>query len=176
MYSVCCVDSHGNHNARAQGMQLTAVAMHHVQRTCIWRRLANETRFNMALVVNRPIYSPHIYPINKSVRQYSAAQNVPCEFAPRQLESKTHPLGWERIQAQVDPYFGNNWNFACEKEKKGFLGLGLSRAFSHFLPLTLDDRIDETCKMLYLSFLIDGECPWLEVGFGHLLTLRNRST
>ena len=157
VYSVCCGDSHTNQNATAQEMQLTAVAMHHVQKACIWRRLAKEARFKAALPINRPIFSPCIYLINKSVRQYSVAQNIPCEFAPRQLQSKTHPRGWERIQAQVDPYFDHNWNFACEKEKKGFLGLGLSRAFSHLLPLTLDDRIDVTCNVLYLSFLIDGE-------------------
>lgn len=107
--------------------------------------------------------------MNKLARQYSA-QNVPCEFPTRQLESKTHPLGWERIQAQVEPYFANNWDFASMKEKRGFLGLGVSRAFSHFFPLTLDGRIDVTCKMLYMSFLVDGESSWPEVGVGHLLT------
>ncbi|CAG8902962.1 unnamed protein product [Penicillium egyptiacum] len=161
-----------NQNAKAHGMQLTAVAMHRIQRTCIWKQLANERLFDVAFAVNRPIFSPHIYPINKSVRQYSAAQNVPCEFAPRQLESKTHPQGWERIQAQVEPYFGDNWNFTSEKEKKGFLGLGLSRAFSHFFPLTLDDRIDATCKMLYLSLLIDDQLE--KMSFTQMLLHRDR--
>lgn len=144
--------------------------MHRFQRACIWKRLANERRFEVELTVNRPIFSSHIYSINKSTRQYSTPRNIPCEIPARQLESKTHPLGWEQIQAQVEPYFGNNWNFASQKEKKGFLCIGLSRAFSHFFPLTLDDRIDLTCKMLYLSLLIDGELSWPEVGFGHLLT------
>ncbi|KAJ5250893.1 hypothetical protein N7489_001303 [Penicillium chrysogenum] len=72
----------------------------------------------------------------------------------------------------VDPYFGNNWNFACEKEKKGFLGLGLSRAFSHFLPLTLDDRINVTCKILYFSFLIDDQLE--KMSFPQMLSYRER--
>lgn len=144
--------------------------MHRFQRVCIWKGLADESRSTVELAVNRPIFSSHIYSVNKSARQYSTPRNVPCEIPLRQLESQTHPLGWEQIQAQVEPYFSNNWNFTSQKEKKGFLCIGFSRAFSHFLPLTLDDRIDMTCKMLYLSFLIDGEFLWLKVGFGHLLT------
>jgi aristolochene synthase len=131
--------------------------MFRFQRACIWNQLKNESRFAVVLTVNQPTFSPYIYSTKKSTRQYSTAQNVPCEIPMSQLESKTHPLGWEQIQAQVEPYFGNNWSFASEKEKKGFLSVGLSRAFSHSFPLTLDDRIDVTCKMLYLSLLIDGE-------------------
>lgn len=144
--------------------------MHRFQRICIWKRFVNERPFDMILAVSRPIFSFHVYSIDKLVRRYSTAQNVPCKVPARQLESKTHPLGWERIQAQVEPYFGNNWNFANEKDRKGFLHLGVSRAFSHFFPLTQDDRIDVTCKMLYLSFLIDGKFSWLGVGLRNILT------
>ncbi|KAJ5706171.1 hypothetical protein N7536_001860 [Penicillium majusculum] len=146
--------------------------MHRFQRACIWKRLANERRFEVELAVNRPIFSSHIYSINKLARQYSTPRNVPCEIPARQLESKTHPLGWEQIQAQVEPYFGNNWNFASEKEKKGFLCIGFSRAFSHLFPLTLDDRIDLTCKMLYLSLLIDDQLE--KMSFTQMLSYRDR--
>ena len=125
----------------------------------------------MVLAVSRPIFSSHVYSIDKPIRQFSTVENVPCKIPVSQLESKTHPLGWVRIQAQVEPYFGNNWNFASEKDKKGFLCLGLSRAFSYFFPLTRDDRIDVTYKMLYLSLLIDGEFSRPEGGRGNLMTL-----
>jgi aristolochene synthase len=132
--------------------------MQQFQKACIWKRLTNGCLFQKrAMTFTRPILSPDIYRTRKPTRQYSTASNIPCEIPPSQLESKTHPLGWEKIQAQVEPYFGNNWSFASEKEKRGFLALGLSRAFSHFFPLTLDDRIDLTCKILYMSLLIDGE-------------------
>ncbi|CAI7571514.1 unnamed protein product [Penicillium discolor] len=146
--------------------------MHRFQRARIWKRLANERRFEVELAVNRPIFSSHIYPINKLARQYSTPRNVPCEIPARQLESKTHPLGWEQIQAQVEPYFGNNWNFASEKEKKGFLRIGFSRAFSHLFPLTLDDRIDLTCKMHYLSLFIDDQLE--KMSFTQMLSYRDR--
>ncbi|KAJ5491838.1 hypothetical protein N7453_009935 [Penicillium expansum] len=146
--------------------------MHRFQRTCIWKRFVNERPFDMILAVSRPIFSFHVYSIDKLVRRYSTAQNVPCKVPARQLESKTHPLGWERIQAQVEPYFGNNWNFANEKDRKGFLHLGVSRAFSHFFPLTQDDRIDVTCKMLYLSFLIDDQLE--KMSFTQMLPYRDR--
>ncbi|KAJ5496411.1 hypothetical protein N7463_008398 [Penicillium fimorum] len=153
-------------------MNLTEVAMHKFQRACTWKRLTNRSRFEVTLVVNRRVLLPHFYSINRSVRQYSTLQNVPCEIPAGQLESKTHPLGWERIQAQVEPYFGNSWSFASEKEKKGFLDLGFSRAFSHFFPLTLDDRIDVTCKMLYLSLLIDDQLE--KMSFRQMLSYRDR--
>ncbi|KAJ5355833.1 hypothetical protein N7517_010442 [Penicillium concentricum] len=146
--------------------------MHQVQRACIWKQLANGSQFKVTLAVNRRVFSPHIHLINRSVRQHSTAQNVPCEIPAGQLESKTHPLGWERIQAQVEPYFGNSWSFASEKEKKGFLGLGFSRAFSHFFPLTLDDRVDMTCKMLYLSLLIDDQLE--KMSFTQMLSYRDQ--
>ncbi|KAJ5199648.1 hypothetical protein N7491_009554 [Penicillium cf. griseofulvum] len=145
--------------------------MYRLQRACIWQ-LKNESPFEVVLAINRPTFSPYIYSTNKSARQYSTAQNVPCEIPASRLESKTHPLGWEKIQAQVEPYFGNNWSFASEKEKKGFLSVGLSRAFVHSFPLTLDDRIDVTCKMLYLSLLIDDQLETLS--FTQMWSYRDR--
>lgn len=168
--SICCGDSQSPTKRPGHMEWLKEVAMHRFQRICIWKRFVNERPFDMILAVSRPIFSFHVYSIDKLVRRYSTAQNVPCKVPARQLESKTHPLGWERIQAQVEPYFGNNWNFANEKDRKGFLHLGVSRAFSHFFPLTQDDRIDVTCKMLYLSFLIDGKFSWLGVGLRNILT------
>lgn len=79
------------------------------------------------------------------------------EIPPSRLESKTHPLGWETIQAHVEPYFSENWDFASEKERHGFFALGFSRAFSQFFPLTLNNRVEVTCKMHYLALLMDGE-------------------
>lgn len=94
-------------------------------------------------------------------RRYSSAPDVPQYqlhgVAPSRLESKSHPLGWEVIQEHVDPYFSQNWEFGSEEEKKKFFALGLSRAFSQFFPLTLDDRVQAACKIHYLVLLIDGE-------------------
>jgi len=134
------------------------INMHQFQRICTLSRQINVHQLGVSISnVNRLILSPHIHPINKPDRQYSTAPNASCKIPASQLETKTHPLGWERIQAQVEPYFGNNWGFASEEKKKGFLALGLSRAFSNSFPLTLDDRIGATCKMFYLSLLIDGK-------------------
>lgn len=83
-------------------------------------------------------------------------QNQPSQPGPSRLESKAHSLGWESIQAKVEPYFSEKWNFSSEKEKQAFLSLGLSRAFSCFFPLTLEDRVEATCRMHYLALLIDG--------------------
>ncbi|OQE44342.1 hypothetical protein PENCOP_c002G04633 [Penicillium coprophilum] len=148
--------------------------MYRFQRACIWKQLVNQNQFVVTLAVNRGVILTNIHSINKPDRQYSTAQNIPCEIPASQLESKTHPLGWERVQAQVEPYFGNNWSFASEKEKKGFLDLGLSRAFSHFFPLTLDDRIDVTCKMLYLSLLVDDQLE--KLNFKQMLSYRDQVT
>lgn len=76
---------------------------------------------------------------------------------PSQLESKSHSLGWEAIQALVEPSFAQHWKFTSEREKMGFFALGFSRAFSQFFPLTLNERVEVTCKMHYLALLIDGE-------------------
>lgn len=132
--------------------------MYQLPRARVWKCLPNGYQSEALRIKTCPQISPLVsYPTNTSVKQYSTALNTPCEIPTSLLESKAHPLGWRNIQAQVEPYFGNNWKFASEKEKRGFLALGLSRAFSHFFPLTLNDRIDVTCKMLYLSLLIDGE-------------------
>jgi aristolochene synthase len=131
--------------------------MHQFQRTHIWKRVASCPKFEVPdLTINRTIVPRHTYLANKPTRKYSTILNNPCEIPVCQLESKTHPQGWEKIQAQVEPYFGKNWNFASEKEKRGFLAIGFSRAFSHFFPLTLDGRTEVTCKMHYLALLIDG--------------------
>lgn len=94
-------------------------------------------------------------------RRYSTPSNTTLhqshDVAPSRLESKTHPLGWEVIQDQIDPYFSKHWDFGNEEEKRKFLALGLSRAFSQFFPLTRNDRVEAVCKMHYLAFLIDGE-------------------
>lgn len=84
---------------------------------------------------------------------------------PSRLDSKAHPLGWQIIQAQVEPYFGQNWRFPSEKAKQGFFAVGFSQAFSRFFPLTLTERVEGTCKMHYLALLIDGE---LNKGWGFL--------
>lgn len=95
------------------------------------------------------------------MKRYSTAQAAPFHLqygvGPSQLESKTHSLGWEAIQALVEPSFVQHWKFSSEKEKKGFLALGFSRAFSQFFPLTLDERVEVMCKMHYLALLIDGK-------------------
>jgi aristolochene synthase len=130
--------------------------MRQFQRTQIWKRAASGPKFGVPGLTNHTIVSRHTYPANKPTRKYSTILNTPCEIPACQLESKSHPKGWEKIQAQVEPYFGKNWNFASKKEKRGFLDIGFSRAFSHFFPLTLDGRIETTCKMHYLALLIDG--------------------
>ncbi|CAI7620725.1 unnamed protein product [Penicillium bialowiezense] len=85
---------------------------------------------------------------------------------------RSHRLGWEKIQAQVEPYFTTNWKFAGEKEKQGLLAVGLSRAFSNAFPLTLDNRIGVTCKMLYLSLLIDDQLE--KMNFPQMISYRHR--
>ncbi|KAJ5246459.1 hypothetical protein N7468_001442, partial [Penicillium chermesinum] len=113
----------------------------------------------------RFVHVPKVFPARHSVfpcrRNYStagaSAQSRPMEPAPSQLDFKTHDLGWEKIQAQVEPYFGEHWNFASEKEKQAFYDVGFSRAFSCFFPLTLEDRVEATCRMHYLPLLIDDQ-------------------
>lgn len=94
-------------------------------------------------------------------RTYSTAldgsRHWPTEFAPTRLELKSHPLGWEAIQGRVEPSFEQNWEFTSDREREGFLALGLSRAFSEWYPLILDDRVELTGKIHYLVILIDGE-------------------
>lgn len=111
-------------------------------------------------VYHANLISPLSYAANPSFR-YSTAPAAPYqhlhEVAPSRLESKTHPLGWEVIQDQIDPYFAQYWKFGSEKEKQAFFALGLSRAFSQWFPLTLDDRVEAACKIHYLVLLIDGE-------------------
>jgi aristolochene synthase len=96
-----------------------------------------------------------------SVNRYPTAQAAPFHLqygvGPSQLELKSHPLGWEAIQALVEPSFAQHWKFTSEREKKGFFALGFSRAFSQFFPLTLNERVEVTCMMHYLALLIDGE-------------------
>lgn len=102
--------------------------------------------------------SPLGYAASPSLRYSSTAPYHHLhEVAPSRLESKTHPLGWEVIQNQVDPYFGQYWKFGSEQEKQAFFALGLSRAFSQWFPLTLNDRVEAACKIHYLVLLIDGE-------------------
>jgi len=80
-------------------------------------------------------------------------------------------MGWEAIQAKTEPWFDQLWQFASEKEKKDFFALGMSRAFSQFFPLTLDDRVEMTCKLHYLILLIDGEHNNMRMWYGTLLTI-----
>jgi aristolochene synthase len=131
--------------------------MHQFKRIHILKRVTSGRNLEVPiLTTNCQFLSRHAYLANKPTRRYSTIPNFPCEIPACQLEFKTHPLGWQKIQTQIEPYFGNNWNFASEKEKKGFLAIGFSRAFSRFFPLTLDDRIESTCKVFYLTLLIDG--------------------
>ncbi|KAJ5832777.1 hypothetical protein N7474_001088, partial [Penicillium riverlandense] len=109
-------------------------------------------------------------------RLFSSATNTTpgqrYEIPPSRLQSKSHPQGFETIQAQVEPYFASNWKFASEKEKKGFLALGFSRAFSQFFPLTLNDRVETTCKMHYLALLIDDQLEKMDAS--EMLSYRDR--
>lgn len=95
------------------------------------------------------------------MKRYSTEHAAPFHLqygvGPSQLESKDHSLGWEAIQALVEPSFAQHWKFTSEKERKGFFALGFSRAFSRFFPLTLNERVEVTGKMHYLALLIDGE-------------------
>ncbi|KAJ5312853.1 hypothetical protein N7508_003683 [Penicillium antarcticum] len=147
--------------------------MHQFQKNYVWKRVSTGIKLeNPSLSNNRHLFSPHAYSANKPTRKYSTIPNIPCEIPATQLESKTHPLGWEKIQAQVEPYFGNNWNFASEKEKRGFLAIGFSRAFSHFFPLTLDCRIETSCKVFYLTLLIDDQLE--KMSFEQMHSYRER--
>ncbi|KAJ6113455.1 hypothetical protein N7523_006772 [Penicillium sp. IBT 18751x] len=94
------------------------------------------------------------------------------EIPPSRLESKIHPLGWEAIQSQTEPWIDQHWTFASEKEKNGFFALGMSRAFSQFFPLTLDDRVEMTCKLHCLIFLIDDQLEKMDLL--EMLSYRNR--
>lgn len=123
------------------------------------------------LHVNTP--RPHIYrakptfpfpKLSLPSRRYSTPSNAHANahhpshgVAPSRLESKTHPLGWEVIQDQIDAYFSKHWDFGSEEDKRKFFALGLSRAFSQFFPLTLNERVEAVCKIHYLVLLIDGE-------------------
>ncbi|KAJ5370984.1 uncharacterized protein N7496_007076 [Penicillium cataractarum] len=88
------------------------------------------------------------------------------------LDSKSHPLGWQTIQAQVEPYFAKNWKFSSEKAKQGFLAVGFSQAFSQFFPLTLNERVEGTCKMHYLALLIDDQLE--KMSLSDMLSYRER--
>ncbi|KAJ5656519.1 hypothetical protein N7507_008469, partial [Penicillium longicatenatum] len=95
------------------------------------------------------------------VKRYSIAQAAPFDLqsgaGPSQLESKSHSLGWEAIQALIEPRFAQHWKFPSEKEKNRFFALGFSRAFSQFFPLTLNERVEVTCMIHYLVLLIDDQ-------------------
>lgn len=134
--------------------------MHHFTRAC-----ARPMAFGLRIGAPKPRVfellrkSPFKQVAVSSKRYYSSEAplhhqlyEIPCS----RLESKVHPLGWEAIQAQTEPWLDQHWEFASEKEKKGFFALGMSRAFSQFFPLTLDDRVEMTCKLHCLIFLIDG--------------------
>jgi aristolochene synthase len=137
----------------------------YVRRPWIGTRQARTSVFN----IYRPCFQTHHHLRTNPAKQYSTTPEAPFKIPPTQLGNKTHPLGWDGIQTQVEPYFDINWKFASEKEKKGFFSLGLSRAFSNSFPLTLDERVGLTCKMFYFSLLIDGKiCK--EIGRHHLLT------
>lgn len=129
-----------------------------LRRTCTWYKGANVSPLDKQLsTFHQPTtFSAHVHLSKRQARRHSTVQNIPCEIPPSKLNTKSHRLGWEKIQTQVEPYFTTNWKFAGEKEKQGLLAVGLSRAFSNAFPLTLDNRIGVTCKMLYLSLLIDG--------------------
>ncbi|KAL2006010.1 hypothetical protein VTN00DRAFT_9664 [Thermoascus crustaceus] len=79
----------------------------------------------------------------------------PYDIPPSRLQSRVHPLGEERIKAEAEKYFEENWNFDSEKKMRGFFSIGMSKAYSLFFPLTLDDRVDMTNRMLHLSLLSD---------------------
>lgn len=66
-------------------------------------------------------------------------------------------MGEERVRALVEPYFGEHWQFSSEKERKGLHAVGLSRAFCQLFPLTLNERVEATCKLHYLLVLVDGK-------------------
>lgn len=134
--------------------------MRHFSRACA-RHLALGLRIGIPRP--RPYELPRNSPfkqITTSLSRYSSEAPLHhqlYEIPPSRLESKIHPLGWEAIQAHTDPWFDQHWEFASEKEKEGFFALGMSRAFSQFFPLTLDDRVEMTCRLHYLILLIDGE-------------------
>jgi aristolochene synthase len=93
-------------------------------------------------------------------RRSSTARNLSHHHygvPPSRLDSKEHPLGWGTIQGRVEPYFAQHWKFPSEKARHSFFAVGFSQAFSQFSPLTLDERVEGTCKMHYLALLIDGE-------------------
>ncbi|KAF3384654.1 Aristolochene synthase [Penicillium rolfsii] len=85
---------------------------------------------------------------------------------------EAHPLGWQTIQARVEPYFGQNWKFSSEKTKQGFFAVGFSQAFSQFFPLTLNERVEGTCKMHYLALLIDDQLE--KMSLSDMLSYRER--
>lgn len=154
------------HRQRGQGVELTPYAHHRLKMRLFSRACAGHTSFGLR--ANTPRLSlisvrgnsPLTYAATPSSR-YSTAPDTPIhklrDVAASGLASKTHPLGWEVIQNQIDPYFSQYWKFGSEKEKQRFFALGLSRAFSQFFPLTLHDRVEAACKIHYLVLLIDGE-------------------
>ncbi|KAJ5339687.1 hypothetical protein N7452_006415 [Penicillium brevicompactum] len=146
-----------------------------LRRICTWNQWKIPSQANgSGLTFHRPTTcSAHAHLSKGRVRQYSTAPNTPCEVPPSKLKTKSHQLGWEKIQAQVEPYFSTNWNFASEKKKQGLLAIGLSRAFTNAFPLTLDNRIGVTCKMLYLSLLIDDQLE--KMSFPQMLSYRHRT-
>lgn len=118
----------------------------------------NNTRPHSLLGVSRvSVATRSILPCQRLyTTENSPLSNQLNDGGQSQLDSKSHHLGWETIRAQVEPYFADNWKFTNEDEKQAFLALGLSRAFSYFFPLTLEGRIEPTCRMHYLALLIDG--------------------
>jgi aristolochene synthase len=123
------------------------------------RQLASGQRWPIRRLNQRSQTRPKFAQFTK-YRHHSTSSDLSFQgrgVTPSRLDSKAHPLGWQTIQAQVEPYFGQHWRFPSEKAKQGFFAVGFSQAFSRFFPLTLNERVEGTCKMHYLALLIDGE-------------------
>lgn len=93
----------------------------------------------------------------------------PYDIPPTRLRSRVHPLGEERIRAEVEKYFLENWDFDSEKTKRAFLSVGMSKAYSLMFPMMLDDRVDMTNRMHYLALLVDDEHLTLYKTFHYLI-------
>jgi hypothetical protein len=101
------------------------------------------------------------------VEDYAPASGAlpTLEPSPKQREIKIPSSDWtaqihplhEKVIAEVDGYFLQNWDFPNEKARRKFVAAGFSRVTCLYFPKALDDRIHYACRLLTLLFLIDGK-------------------
>ena len=69
-----------------------------------------------------------------------------------------HPCH-EEIDRDVITYLVNTWDWASERQKKGFVSWKLSDVVLFMFPTGDSKRVKLACELLLLGFLMDGKFP-----------------